>query len=80
MALADGHLACGCGDGTIQILDPASGSCLAVFQGHQGWVRALAVHPRRALLVAGDGSERLHWLALPATPWHLGALGNEQKL
>ncbi|MEB3258993.1 MAG: WD40 repeat domain-containing protein, partial [Cyanobacteriota bacterium] len=43
VALPDGRLACGCSDGTIHLWDPASGSCSAVFQGHQDWVSALAV-------------------------------------
>ncbi len=43
VALHDGRLACGCSDGSIRLWDPASGSCSAVFQGHQGSVNALAV-------------------------------------
>jgi WD40 repeat protein len=43
VALHDGRLACGCGDGTIRLWDPASGSCIAIFQGHQYGVSALAV-------------------------------------
>jgi WD40 repeat protein len=93
-------------DNTIRLWDPASGSCSAVFEGHQRAVLALAVlgdghltsgsadytirlwDPRRPdgaprvlfvadaaitalawvpthqLLVAGDASGRLHWLAM----------------
>ena len=43
VALPDGRLACGCSDGTIRLWDPASGTCSAVFQGHQRRVCALAV-------------------------------------
>jgi WD40 repeat protein len=43
VALHDGRLACGCSDGSIRLWDPASGSCSAVFEGHQDWVYALAV-------------------------------------
>ncbi|MFZ9754343.1 MAG: WD40 repeat domain-containing protein, partial [Cyanobium sp.] len=43
VALPDGRLACGCSDGTIHLWDPASGSCSAVFEGHQDVVTALAV-------------------------------------
>jgi WD40 repeat protein len=47
VALPDGRLAsCSAnfgGDSTIRLWDLASGACAAVFEGHQGWVRALAV-------------------------------------
>jgi hypothetical protein len=42
-ALPDGRLACGCNDGSIRLWDPASGSCSAIFEGHQYAVMALAV-------------------------------------
>jgi hypothetical protein len=41
--LPNGRLACGYDDGSIRVWDPASGSCCAVFEGHQGGVNALAV-------------------------------------
>ncbi|MFM9101799.1 MAG: WD40 repeat domain-containing protein, partial [Cyanobium sp.] len=43
--LPDGRLVSGSDDSTIRLWDPASGSCLAVFVGHQDWVEALAVLP-----------------------------------
>ena len=47
VALPDGRLAsCSAnfgGDSTIRLWDLASGACAAVFEGHQGWVRVLAV-------------------------------------
>jgi WD40 repeat protein len=43
LALPDGRLACGCSDGTIKLLDPDSGICSAVFEGHQKTVWALAI-------------------------------------
>jgi WD40 repeat protein len=41
--LGDGRLASGSDDTTIRLWDPASGACERVFEGHQGWVLALAV-------------------------------------
>jgi WD40 repeat protein len=41
--LGDGRLASGSSDNTIRLWDPASGACERVFEGHQDWVRALAV-------------------------------------
>jgi len=41
--LGDGRLASGSGDNTIRLWDPATGACERVFEGHQDWVRALAV-------------------------------------
>ena len=41
--LGDGRLASGSSDNTIRLWDPASGSCSAVLEGHQGEVTALAV-------------------------------------
>ncbi len=41
-------------DKTIRLWDPASGSCSAVFQGHQDWVWALVVLGD-GLLASGSG-------------------------
>jgi WD40 repeat protein len=43
VGLPDGRLVCGCSDGTIHLLDLASGACSAVLEGHRGGVWALAV-------------------------------------
>jgi WD40 repeat protein len=58
--LGDGRLASGSDDTTIRLWDPASGACEWVFQGHQSWVRALAVlGDGRLASGSGDNNIRL---------------------
>jgi WD40 repeat protein len=60
-----GHIASGFSDGTIRLWDPATGSCSAVFEGHQDWVYALAVLPD-GRLASGSGDRTIR-LWDPAT-------------
>ena len=43
VALPDGRLASGSSDNTIRLWDPATGACVALFEGHHDGVNALAV-------------------------------------
>jgi hypothetical protein len=67
--LDDGRLASGSTDNTIRLWDPSSpdGAPHLLFVADAA-ITALAWLPTHQLLVAGDASGRLHWLALPPTP------------
>ena len=56
-----GTLASGGDDGTVRLLDPASGSEIRSLSGHSGAVRALAYSPDGRILASGgdDGTVRL---------------------
>ena len=43
--LTDGHVAAGCEDGVVRIVDADAGVVAAVLEGHSGYVAALAVLP-----------------------------------
>jgi WD40 repeat protein len=55
--LPDGRLASGWADGTVRLLDPATGAEIGRFDGHVGLINALAVLPDGHLASGGD--ERL---------------------
>jgi WD40 repeat protein len=65
VVLGDGRLASGSDDHTIRLWDPhqPNGAPRVVFVGDAG-ITALAWVPTHQLLVAGDASGRLHWLAM----------------
>jgi WD40 repeat protein len=67
--LGDGRLASGAGDKTIRLWDPTTptGAPQLLFVADAA-ITALAWIPSHQLLVAGDASGRLHWLALPPSP------------
>ncbi|MFM7674812.1 MAG: WD40 repeat domain-containing protein, partial [Synechococcus sp.] len=65
--LPDGRVACGCSDGTIQLRDPVSGTCSAVFDGHQGGlVIALAVLPDGRLASGSSDTTIRLWELAPS--------------
>jgi len=61
VALPDGRLASGSTDNTIRLWDPANGACERVFEGHQGWVWALAVLGDERLASGSDDNTIRLW-------------------